>query len=45
MLDLSYHRKGYESEARAIPVDNGRPRIVIWLNHGVVLLFTPVGPV
>ena len=36
VLDLSCCGNGYKLQARATPVDDGRPRTAIWLNPGVV---------
>ena len=41
VLVLSCCGNGSESEARATPVDDRRPRIAIWLNPGVVPQPTP----
>ena len=36
LLVLSCCKSGSKSEARATPVDDGRPGVAIWLNPGVV---------
>ena len=36
VLVLSSYGNGSESEARATPVEGGRPRIAIWLDPGMV---------
>ena len=41
VLVLSCYGNRSESEARATPVEDGRPGIAIWLNPGVVPLRTP----
>ena len=41
VLDPSCFGDGYKSEAGAVPVEDRRPRIAIWLKPGVVPPLTP----